>query len=113
AARLLMPGGEEGDSGIVIDRIGMDRAHEGAVIDYLGEMREQLRDVHRRLPVLLKLEWRTDAKEILLPTGHRGDALPLPHAVGQILARHFGERRFRIEKIEVRRRTGHEEVDDA
>jgi hypothetical protein len=111
-SRLLVPRGEKGDRGIVIDRIGVHRAHEGAVIDDLRQVRQQLGDVHARLPVLLKLEGRTDAKKILLPAGHRGNALPLAHAVRQVLSGHFGELRLRIEKIEMRWRTGHEEVND-
>ena len=78
-----------------------------------ASVRQQLGDVHAALAVLRELERRPDAEQILLPAGHAGDALALADAVGQVLAGHLGELRLRIEQIEVRRRAGHEQVDDA
>ncbi len=61
----------------------------------------------------LKLEHRRHARKRALPRCHAGDALPHADRAGQFLAMMRAKLRLVIQKVDVRRPAGHEQVDDA
>ena len=86
------------------------RADDRDVVGDLREMRQQLRDLRARLAVPLELERR--AEQLRRALDER-EALALDELVGDVLAVVLRQLRLGIEEIELRRRAGHEEVDDA
>src|SRR6185369_1197252 len=98
---------EESHSRIVVDGVGKNGPNEGAVIDNLRQVWQQLRDVHAAASVFLELVGRADAEKVLLRAGHGGDALAAANAVREIFAGHLGELRLGVEEVELRRRTRH------
>ena len=103
AAGLLVAGGEERDGWVVVDRVGVDGADERAVVDDLGEVREEIGEVHLGRAELLEFEGRADAEEVFLAAGHGGDPLAFADTFGEVLAGHFDELRFGVEEIEMGR----------
>ena len=65
------------------------------------------------LSVLLHRRHRTTDLELLLPGGHPGDTLPAADAVGQFAAMQLFDGWRMIKKVDVRRPTRLEHVDDA
>ena len=105
-------GHQKSARGIVVDRIGMDGADDGDVVDDLGGPREQFADPGAALAVLGKLEEGGCDGEFGLAARHRGDALALADRFRQVLLKTRLERGFVVERIELRRPAVHMEIDD-
>jgi hypothetical protein len=75
-------------------------------------MRKQLRHLDTALALLAGLERRGRRLETALVAGHEGDALLAEDRLGYLLAVQFLELRLGVEKIDMRRTAGHEEIDD-
>jgi hypothetical protein len=80
------------------------------VVDDFRQVWEQLGDFRARLPVLLELKRRA---EQLRGAFDEREALALDVLRRNVLPVVLGQRRLGIEQIELRRRTRHEEIDDA
>ena len=97
---------------VVIDGVGVDGLDQRDVVDDLGRVRQQLADPLAALAVLLELELRRRDREPRLAAGHRGDALALADAVGQVLVEIFGQLRLVIPQVDLRRAAVHVQIDD-
>ena len=113
AAGDLRSGLEERDRRIVVDRLGEHRADDAQVVDDLGGVRQQVGDPGAAAAVLREPELRPGERQRRLVARHAGEPLALAHRIGQLLAVARLEQRLVIERLELRRPAGHEQVDDA
>ena len=88
----------------------LHRADDGDVVGDLRQVGQQLRDLGARLAVLLELERR--AEQLRRALDER-EPLALDELFGNVLTVVLGQGRLRIEQIDLRRRPGHEQIDDA
>ena len=109
----LRAGLEEGDRGVVVDRLGEHRADDAELVDDLGGVRQEIADPGAVRPVLAEPELRTGERQRRLIAGHAGQPLALPHRVRQLLAVALVEHWLVVERLHLRRPAGHEEIDDA
>ena len=112
-AGLLRAGVDEGDAGIVVDRLGVHRADDADLVGDLRGVRQQVADPLAALAALFERGEAFADGEIFLAGGHAGDALALADGVGQILAVDFVEPGLVVEEIDVRGTAGLEQIDDA
>ena len=94
----------------VVELVGLHRADDRDVVGDRREVRQQLGDLGARLPVPLELERR--AEQLRRALDER-EPLALDQLLGDVLAVVLRQLRLGIEQIELRRRAGHEQVDDA
>ena len=94
----------------VVELRRLHRTDDGDVVGDLREMRQQLRDLRARLSVLLELERR--AQQLRPPLDER-EPLALDELLRDVLPVVLHQRRLGIEQVDLRRRAGHEEIDDA
>ncbi len=115
AAGLLAAGLEECDTGLVVDGLGVHRAHEAELARDTPGMRHQLADPGAVLLVRIaaEAEHRRRDGEAVLPAGHAGQALPLADRVGQVLVEAAPQFRLVVEEVELAGRALHVHVDDA
>ncbi len=97
---------------VMVDRVRVDRLDQGDVIDQFGRVRKQFTDPRARFAVLGKLELGGRDRQPRLTAGHRGDALPLAYAVGQLLVKVIGEDRLMVPQVDLRRSAVHVQVND-
>ena len=109
----LRAGLEEGDRGIVIDRLGEHRADDAELVDDLRGLGKEIADPGAVLPVLTEPELRSRERQGRLIAGHAGQPLSLPHRIRQLLAVALPEHGLVVERLHLRRAAGHEEIDDA
>ena len=111
-SRELRAGLAESDRGIVIDRLGIQRADHRPLVRHRAHLRHQLAEPRAALPVLREVEnARRDGKRFL-SAGHRRESLAFANARGQVFAAALRELRLRIEEIHLRRRAALEKIDD-
>ena len=97
---------------IVVDRVGVDGADDGDVVDDLGGPREQFADPGAVLAVLGELEERGCDGEFGLAARHRGDALALADRFRQVLLKTRLEGGLVVERVELRRPAVHVQIND-
>ena len=112
-ARELGTSLEEGDGGVVIDRLGMHRLDEAQVVHDLGRVRQEFADPCPALAVPGELERGRGRGEAGLSGGHAGQALTHANRVRQLGAAQRVEFRLVIEQVHLRGSAGLEQVDDA
>ena len=110
---LLMAGAQEGDRRIVIDRFRKHRADDRDFIHDAADVREQLSQLNAAFSIVFEWIGRADTQKRLLAGSHARDTLAHAHARREFFAGHLAKLWLRIEQVEVRRRAGLEEVDDA
>ena len=111
-AGLLRARLHERDRGVVVDRVGVDAAHDAQVVDHLRRVGQRLRDLGAALAVAREVELARRDREARLAGGHRRDALAVADRVGELLVEHVAELRLPVEGLELAGRAGHEQVDD-
>ncbi len=90
--------------GFVVGHVGMHRADDADVVDVFGRASKQFAHLDAALPMLLKLVGR----------GERGARLSLGGQIeGQLLSVPLGQFWLGVERVDVRRPSVHEQVDDA
>ena len=104
-----MSGLHERHARIVVDRLGVHRAHDGDVVGNGSDVRKQFGDLRAALPMTLELEAGSHAVEGL--SHELGDALSLGETLRHGLAVHLDQPGFVVEQIELRGRAGLEQVD--
>ena len=105
----LVTGVHEDLRGRVVELGRLHRTDDGDVVGDLREMRQKLRDVRARLSVLLEPERR--AQQFRPPLDER-EPLALDELLRDVLPVVVHQRRLGIEQVDLRRRAGHEEIDD-
>ena len=88
----------------MVRHIGMHRANHGNVVDRFCRVTENIADFNSALPILVELERRCE--------GGAGLAFRRKRTAGKRLTGVFGERRLRVERVDVRRAPVHEQMDD-
>ena len=106
----LAAGHRKGAGRIVIDRLGVHGTNHRYVVRNGFHVRQQLAHLNARLAAPLELEFTRGHRKSLLATGHRGDALAVADGVRQVLIEMISQSWFMIEKINLRRRTIHVQV---
>ncbi len=109
----LGTGVDEGDAGVVVDRLGVHRADHGDVIGNASGVREEVTDPCAALAAGFEVGDGAKDGKGLLSRGHAGDALIAADAGREFLAVAFFHHRFVVEQIDVGGTAGHEQVDDA
>ena len=112
-AGLLRAGLDERDGRVVIDRLGVHRADDADVIDHAAGMRQQFARARRPTGLADESELRGDDRKAVLPGGHAGQPLPLRIESGSSLPCKARRARLVIEKLQMRRPAGLEEIDNA
>ena len=108
----LRSGLEEGDRGVVVDRLGVHGSNHAQLVGDRRGVREQFAHPETIGPVLGELELGAGERERRLVAAHAGESLAAAHRVGQFLAVAFLEQRLVIEEIELRRAATLHQVDD-
>ena len=106
-----MPGLEQRDRRVVVDRVGVQRTNDTQIVGDGAEVGQQFAQPQSALTVLAKFIATWLQGETGLTSNHAGDALAFAYRIRQILIEAFIEFRFGIEEIEVRRTTGLERAD--
>ena len=97
-------------AGRVVELRRVHRADDRDVVGNRREMRQQLGQLRSRLAVSLERERRPEQPRRALD---EGEALALRNELRRdLLAVELLQRRLVVEEIELRRRAGHEEIDD-
>ena len=109
----LRAGLEEGHTRPVVDGLGEHRAHDAQVVRDARRVRQQLAKLRAAVPVLGELEWRADERDGRLVARHAREPLPTAHGIRKLLAVALVQQRLVVVEVELRRRAGHEQVDDA
>ena len=112
-ARELRAGLHESDRGIVIDRLGVERADDRPLVGEARHVRHQLAEPRAALAILIELEHARRDREFRLPAGHGRQPLSFADARRQVFAAPRRELRLRVEKVHLRRRAALEKIDDA
>ena len=112
-ARLLESGLDEGDRGIVIDRVGVHRLDERDVIDDLRRCAAAARSPTSRSARAARTRKSTSRPASSACPIVCGDALALADGVGNLRALVLGEARLVVERLELRRPAGLVQEDDA
>ena len=97
----------------MIDRFGVHGTNHRDVVRNGFHVRQQLAHLNARLAAPLELEFTRGHRKPLLATGHRGDALAVADGVRQVLIEMISQSWFMIEKINLRRRTIHVQVNQS
>ena len=81
----LAAGLEEGDRGVVVDRVGVHRTDHADLVGDATDMREEFADLRAGLAVASELKATRLAGEAGLRGHHARDALAAANGVGQVL----------------------------
>src|SRR5262249_14133688 len=109
AAELRAAGVDEALRRTVVEHVRLHPAKPAHVVGDLAVLREQLADVHAALPGLAELADR--AEELGVALDER-EPFALRERLGDALPVELVEFGFGLEEFELRRRAGHEQVDD-
>ena len=107
AARL-----DKSDGGVVVDGLGLQRFDEAQFVHYAGGVRHQLADPRAAFAMLRKFVWRAESAASFVAR-HQRHALCPEDACRNVLSVQLVQHGLVVEKIDVTRAAGLEEVDDA
>ena len=113
ATRQLTAGLEEGDRRVVVDGLGVHRAHDADLVSDAADVGQQFADLGAGLAVTGEFESARLAGEAGLRGHHARDALAAADGVGQVFVELPFELGLGIQQVEVRRSAGLKEADDA
>ena len=100
-ARDLRPGLQKRHGGIVVDGIGVHRAHDANVVGNLCRVRQQVADPGTRFAMLLEAERGFDQRKAALAGCHRGQPLALADRLRQVLSAQLGQTRLGVERLDL------------
>ena len=96
------------DGGLVVDGLGVERAHPADVVGVLGEVGQELGvHPHPALAGLAELVLGRRDGEAGLAAGHRRQALAVADARGEVFVEHRLHRGFVVEEVHLRRSADH------
>jgi hypothetical protein len=97
---------------IVVDGLGVQGANEADIVDDFSGVRQQFADPDAVLAALLKREFWRDDRKAFLARRHAREALALTDGIGEFAAVKLLSLRLVIEKFQMRRPAGLEEIHD-
>ena len=98
------------DRRIVVDRLGMYRAHHTKLVRHSAKVGQHLAQLQAALAMCGKTVFRGGHRQRFLVGRHAGQPLPAPNRVRQFLTAMLLELRFWIKKIHLRRGSIHMEI---
>ena len=91
--------------------VRVHRLDQAESIDHAGRVRKQLADPGAALPMPAEFENGRHQRETILARGHGGQALTLPHRVGEIDVEHFPQARLVVEEVHLGRSASLAQID--
>ena len=108
-----MPGLEESDRGIVVDRFGLHRADQAHVIGKRTDVRDQLAaHLSSCFAEFLKFPASSRQRKLALPGRHPSDPLIHVDEITQLFAFVLAKQWLWVEQFLLRRRTALEQIDN-